>query len=35
MATVKRIYVEKKEPYAVRAGELKQEIKKYPGTGPV
>ena len=29
MATVKRIYVEKKEPYAVRAGELKQEIKKY------
>ncbi|MCR5692257.1 MAG: phosphoribosylformylglycinamidine synthase, partial [Eubacterium sp.] len=29
MASVKRIYVEKKAPYAVRAGELKQEIRKY------
>lgn len=29
MANVKRIYVEKKKPYAVRAGELKQELKKY------
>ncbi len=29
MANVKRIYVEKKEPYAVRAKELKQEIQDY------
>ncbi len=29
MANVKRIYVEKKEDYAVRAKELKQEIRSY------
>ncbi|MCH5252977.1 MAG: phosphoribosylformylglycinamidine synthase [Lachnospiraceae bacterium] len=29
MADVKRIYVEKKEPYAVHAKELKQELKNY------
>ncbi len=29
MANVKRIYVEKKEPYAVHAKDLKQELKKY------
>lgn len=29
MANVKRIYVEKKEPYAVHAKELKQELKNY------
>jgi len=29
MANVKRIYVEKKTPYAVHAGELKQELRKY------
>ena len=29
MANVKRIYVEKKAPYAVHAGELKQELRKY------
>ncbi|MCH5266627.1 MAG: phosphoribosylformylglycinamidine synthase [Lachnospiraceae bacterium] len=29
MANVKRIYVEKKAPYAVRAKELKQEIREY------
>ncbi len=29
MANVKRVYVEKKQPYAVRAVELKQEIRKY------
>ena len=29
MANVKRIYVEKREPYAVRAKELKQELKEY------
>ena len=29
MANVKRIYVEKKTPYAVRAGELKQELIEY------
>ena len=29
MANVKRIYVEKKEAYAVHAGELQQEIKNY------
>ena len=31
MADVKRIYVEKKAPYAVRAGELKEEIRRYLG----
>ena len=29
MANVKRIYVEKKAPYAVQARELKQELKEY------
>ena len=29
MADVKRIYVEKKEPYAVHAEELKQELRNY------
>lgn len=29
MADVKRIYVEKKQPYAVAAKELKQELKNY------
>ena len=29
MADVKRIYVEKKEPYAVEAKELKQELMSY------
>ena len=29
MANVKRIYVEKKEPYAVHAKELKQELREY------
>lgn len=29
MANVKRIYVEKKAPYAVHARELKQELKEY------
>ena len=29
MANVKRIYVEKKEPYAVRAKELRQELREY------
>ena len=31
MSNVKRIYVEKKTPYAVRANELKEEIKSYLG----
>ncbi|MCR4841269.1 MAG: phosphoribosylformylglycinamidine synthase, partial [Lachnospiraceae bacterium] len=31
MSTVKRIYVEKKLPYAVRAKELKEELKDYLG----
>ncbi len=31
MSTVKRIYVEKKEPYAVTAKELAEEIKSYLG----
>jgi phosphoribosylformylglycinamidine synthase len=31
MSTVKRIYVEKKEPYAVRAKELKIELRSYLG----
>ena len=29
MANVRRIYVEKKAPYAVHAKELKQELKNY------
>ena len=31
MGQVKRIYVEKKDPYAVRAKELKEEIRRYLG----
>lgn len=31
MAQVKRIYVEKKEDYAVAAKELKTEIREYLG----
>ena len=31
MSNVRRIYVEKKEPYAVSAKQLKQEIKNYLG----
>lgn len=31
MSNVRRIYVEKKEPYAVSAKELKQELKNYLG----
>lgn len=31
MADVKRVYVEKKPPYAVRAMELKEELKNYLG----
>ncbi len=35
MGDVKRIYVEKKEPFAVRAKELKEEIANYLGVGGV
>ena len=31
MGQVKRIYVEKKAPYAVRAKELKEEVRQYLG----
>ncbi|MDD5936956.1 MAG: phosphoribosylformylglycinamidine synthase [Clostridiales bacterium] len=31
MSSVRRVYVEKKAPYAVRAKELKQEIRSYLG----
>ena len=31
MADVKRIYVEKKEPFAVKSKELKEELKNYLG----
>jgi len=31
MGDVKRIYVEKKDPYAVQAGQLKEEIESYLG----
>ena len=31
MSNVKRIYVEKKTPYAVKAAELKSELKSYLG----
>ena len=31
MGNVRRIYVEKKEPYAVKAKELHEEIKNYLG----
>ena len=33
METVRRIYVEKKEPFAVRAKELRDEIESYLGIG--
>ena len=35
MGKVKRIYVEKKEPYAVKARELQEEIGSYLGVGGV
>ena len=31
MGNVKRIYVEKKEPFAVKAKELKEEIESFLG----
>ena len=31
MGNVRRIYVEKKEPYAVKAKELHDELKNYLG----
>ena len=31
MGSVRRIYVEKKQPYAVHAKELKEEVKRYLG----
>jgi len=31
MSKVKRVYVEKKAPYAVRAKELKEEIESFLG----
>ena len=31
MSKVKRVYVEKKTPYAVKAKELKHEIRSYLG----
>ena len=31
MGSVRRIYVEKKQPYAVHAKELKEEVKTYLG----
>lgn len=35
MSSVKRIYVEKKEPFAVKAKELKEEMKSYLGINSV
>ncbi len=35
MGNVRRIYVEKKEPYAVKARELKEEIESFLGIGSV
>ncbi len=35
MGNVKRVYVEKKEPFAVKAKELKEEIGSYLGIGGV
>ena len=35
MGNVKRIYVEKKEPFAVKARELKEEIGSYLGINGV
>ena len=31
MGNVRRIYVEKKEPFAVKAKELNEELKNYLG----
>ena len=31
MSSVRRVYVEKKEPYAVKAKEMKHEISSYLG----
>lgn len=35
MGNVRRIYVEKKEPYAVKARELKEEIESFLGINSV
>ena len=35
MGDVRRIYVEKKEPFAVRAKELKEEIESFLGNKSV
>lgn len=35
MGNVRRIYVEKKEPFAVKAKELQEEIKNYLGIGGI
>ena len=35
MGFVKRIYVEKKTPFAVKAKELKEELKNYLGLDTV
>ncbi|MGN0308391.1 MAG: hypothetical protein ACI4DN_09260, partial [Lachnospiraceae bacterium] len=35
MSNVKRIYVKKKEPFAVKAGELKGELAGYLGLSHV
>ena len=35
MGNVRRIYVEKKAPYAVKARELKGDLKNYLGLGNV
>ena len=32
MSNVRRVYVEKKEAYAVKAKELQEEIKSYRGS---
>ena len=35
MSNVKRIYVEKKKPYDIRAKELKGEIQSYRGMNTI
>jgi len=35
MGSVRRIYVEKKVPFAVKAKELKEELRNYLGIGNV
>ena len=35
MGNVKRVYVEKKEPFAVKAKELQEEIENYLGIADV